>query len=465
MMHAMTNRLRGIRSALAGAAFLCVATSSQPLAGQVAEGVDARWLPFVGCWEAVGGEDDAGLLCFRLDGQGAGLTNYIDGVVASVEHLVADGSRQQVSVEGCAGWESVDFSEDGRRAFTTTEFNCGSDEPRAGSGVMTFVADDTWVDIRTVHAGDEPFAWVQEYRLAGAGPIADQGVVDPAEGLGMAIRSARAAAAATLDLDDVIEASQRMDAKAVETWLVAKRDNFRPTGRELVALADAGVPEEVIDAVVAVSHPERFVVETAGPVERPEGLPRPAHYRGYMAFNPFWGSVWDEPYGYYGYAPYRYRYGYGSYGYGSYGYPGYGYWGYSPGYVIVAPRSGSGGRVYNGTGYRGRTSSDGGRAARPRGGAPVPSYSVGGSREAAGSARPSSGGARPRSGGGSTPSAVRRPSGGGSTPSAARRPSGGGSTPSAVRRPSGGGSTPSAASRPSGGGSTPSAARRPGGQG
>jgi hypothetical protein len=463
MMDAMTNRLRSTRKLLVGASFLGLAALAHPVAGQVASGVDARWLPFVGCWEAVGGEDELGLLCFRLDEQGAALTNYVDGVVASVEHLVADGSRQTVDVDGCSGWESVAFSEDGRRAFTTTEFNCGLGDSRLGSGVMAFVGQDAWVDIRTVQAGDAPFAWVQEYRVASAERVAQQGVRDPALGLGMAVRSARAAAGATIGLDDVVEASSRMDAKAVETWLVAKRDNLRPTGRDLLALADAGVPDEVIDAVVAVSHPERFVVEAAGPVERPEGQPRPTHYRGYMAFNPFWGPVWNDPYSFYGY-------GYAPYGYGSYGYRypgyGYGYWGYSPGYVIVEPRSTSGGRIFNGTGYRGSTSS-GGRAARPRGGEVVPSYSVGDAPSSGGQARSSSGNARPASGGAPAPrAAVRRPSGGSASPAPARRPSGSTSTPAAARRPSGGtSSAPAASRRPSGDASTPSASRRPVGLG
>jgi hypothetical protein len=387
------------------AALVAATLSAAPLAGQDQPG-DARWLPFVGCWEAVGGEEEMGLLCFRMEGEGVSLTNYANGEVASQETLVADGRRQPVSVDGCEGVEMVSFSEDGRRAFTRTEYTCGTDELRTGSGVMSFLAPNLWADIRTLEAGDEPFAWAQEYRLAGLDRIVEEGVEDPATGLGMAVRTARAAASASLDIDDVIEASGQMDAKAVETWLVAKRDNFRPDGQDLVRLADAGVPESVIDAVVAVSHPDRFVVETGGAPEEYAGQPRPTHYRGYMGYNPFFGPAFGFSYGY---APYGYWGAPCCYGRPGYG---YGYWGYRPGYVVIQPRP-AGGRVYNGRGYSSGSSGGGnpaarGRSAAPRGGGSQPSYGrTGGGGGSAASAGSRSGGrqATPRR-------AVRRPSGG-----------------------------------------------------
>ena len=401
-MRNMRHGMVFLAAALSGAAVL-----AGPVSGQDSD-ADSRWLPFVGCWEGVGGEEEMGLLCFRMEGEGVTLTNYVNGEVASQESLVADGRRQPVSVDGCEGVEIVRFSEDGRRAFTRTEFLCGDDEPRTGTGVMAFLAPNLWADIRTLEAGDEPFAWVQEYRLAGLDRIVEEGVEDPATGLGMAVRTARAAAAASLDLDDVIEASGQMDAKAVETFLVAKRDSFRPDGQDLVRLADAGVPETVIDAVVAVSHPDRFVVETGGAPAQFEGEGRPTHYRGYMGFNPFWGPAFGFSYAY---SPYGWGYGYPGYGYPGYG---YGYWGYRPGYIVIDKRP-AGGRIYNGRGYSSGYSGSGGAAVRgrraaPRGGGAQPSYSVGG-RSGGTSAAPSAGS---RSGGRqATPRrAQRRPSGG-----------------------------------------------------
>ncbi len=394
-----------IAAAVAPAAFAAPAASQDG---------DARWLPFVGCWEAVGAEnqDDAaanGLVCFAMDGDGVRLTNFVDGEAVSSELLVADGRSQPVSVEGCEGTESVRFSEDGRRVFTATDFTCGTEAGRTGTGVMSFVSRTHWVDVRSLESGDEPVSWFQEYRLASTDRLAEEGVDDPAEGLGIAVRGARASAAADLDLDDVIEASATLDATAVEAWLVLRGDDFSPSAEELVRLADAGVPDEIIDAVVAVSHPERFVAYADAPPEEYDAPVRRS-YRGWMAYDPFWGPRWGLATGW-GWG-WGYRYGYAP----GWGYPWYGAgWGYRPGGccwsgpIVVEPRQG--GRIYRGQGYAPSRSSSGAaasgsRRAVPRAGGARPSYSRGGSSGVQRSA-PSSGG-RQSTG----RRAVRRPSGG-----------------------------------------------------
>ncbi|MGB1780300.1 MAG: hypothetical protein ACPHQP_12145, partial [Longimicrobiales bacterium] len=211
------NRTLGL-SLSAGAVALVLA--ALPAAGQAnASDLDGRWLPFIGCWEAVGAQEDIGLLCFSPAGEGVEVTNYVEGEISSIELLVGDGERRQVSAEGCEGWESLVFSEDGRRAFTTTEFLCGDSEARAGTGVMTFLSTTGWADVRALEIDGEPFAWVQEYELASLETLREHDIADPASDLGMAVRSARMAASASIDIDDVLEASMSMDDKAVETWV------------------------------------------------------------------------------------------------------------------------------------------------------------------------------------------------------------------------------------------------------
>lgn len=374
-----------------------------------AQDADVRWLPFVGCWEAIGAETEIGLLCFRPADRGVQLTNYVGGEAVSTEMFVADGARRDVSADGCNGWETVEFSEDGRRAFTTTEFVCATGESRTGTGVMTFISPVRWADVRALDVAGEKVAWVQEYQLASLDRLADEGVDAPAEAASVPARAARLAAAAPITLEDVREGTTRMDDKAVETWIVVQRDRLDPTGAELVELADAGVSETVIDAVVAVSFPERFLVEADAGVQAREleGPRKVLTYRGYMAFDPFWGPGYGYSgslrYGYYGYSPYGYDPFYGRYS--GYGY-GYGYYGARPGYVIIDRRP-SGGRVYNGRGYRRNPgSTDTGRSAQPRNGS-QPDFSRGGSSggSSAGSAPPARTEAPPRR-------AVRRRGGG-----------------------------------------------------
>jgi hypothetical protein len=192
----------------------------------------------------------------------------------------------------------------------------------------------------------------------------------------------------------------------------------------LIEMADSGVPPSVIDVVVAVSYPEKFVINEGGSSERrpAEAGPRTASPGlGYSRrLSPFADPFYDS-YGRYGYSSFG-RYGYGSFygsrfGYGrGYGYSGYGLGyggGYAGGYgggaygspIIVVERRGSdsgraAGRVVRGGGYaaaRGSSASTG-RSARPRS-----SGSSRSSEPAAASARSRSSGSSGSSGSSSSP--------------------------------------------------------------
>ena len=355
----VVNRFLGL-SLWAGGLFLVA--HATPLTAQLNEnGMDARWLPFIGCWEAVGAEEEIGLLCFESIAESVEVTNYVGGETVSVEILAADGEPREVSAEECEGWESLVFSEDGRRAFTVTDFFCGDSEVRAGTGLMTFLSATSWADIRALNVEGESVAWVQEYQLASPGTLREYEIEDPVAGRGFMVRSARMAASALITIEDVLEASTVMDDKAVETWVVLQGDDLRVDAQDLLVLADAGVSEDLIDAVVVVSNPQEFMVEVGYDVDQYQIDPYPVHYRGYMSAGFYGGPAWGVG-RYYGYSPY-----YGGYGYYD-GFYRYGYWGARPGYVTVIPRRNAGGAVYR-DGYR-RGSSGAGESDRRRGSGP-----------------------------------------------------------------------------------------------
>ena len=340
---------------------------------------------FVGCWEPLDAGEEAGLLCFRPSGAGVEMFNVLDGEVVSSEQIVADGSPRPVSAEGCTGFESAAFSEDGLRVFTRSEFTC-DDEVRAGTGVMSFIAPTQWIDVRSLEVEGEPVAWVQRYELADADAIEEQGVEDPADFDRTLVRAMRTRASRDIEVDDVEEAVRQIEARAVEVWVATNETELELTGSDLVRLADAGVPESVIDVMVAVSYPDRFVVTPEGAAEADRMAARAGYYdpgyrRGYRSY--LWGPYYRPlGLGYYGYSPFGY------YGYGWGGYYG-GYYGYRPATVIVQPVSpGSSGRMVPGRGYtRGSSSAGSGGAPRSSVGSPAPSSS----RSGGGSVRRSGG--------------------------------------------------------------------------
>jgi hypothetical protein len=294
-----------------------------------------------------------------------------DGELQTRDVLVADGSRREVSGEGCEGWESVEFSDDGRRVFSRSEFTCAETGVQTGTGVMSFVSPTHWVDVRSMNVNGEDVAWVQRYALVPDERAAAEGVEDPTFGVDRAARNARMAASLPIDLEDVEEATRRADAKAVEAWVAETRDGFDLSADELVRLADSGVPGSVIDVVVAVSYPERFQIADAQASRReasrvggdlPPRARRPIGWGPRMGFS----SYWDPFYMGYGY-------GYIPYGANSFGYYGCGfggYCGYVPTRVIVRPREPEPrGRMVPGVGYTrgGDDDSRGSAGSRSRG--------------------------------------------------------------------------------------------------
>ena len=193
---------------------------------------------------------------------------------------------------------------------------------------------------------------------------------------GSEARIARRVASVPIAIDDVIEANGKVSAETLQLWVVERGEPFALDASRLIEMADSGVPPSVIDVVVAVSYPEKFVVNegrTAGrrPAEAARGRPGLGYVR---RLNPFY-----DPYSRYGYySPYG---SYSRYGLGYYGGFGYGYGGYNYGFggygtpIIVVGRRGSTtdsgptkGRVVTGGGYTSARGSGGstGRSARPR---------------------------------------------------------------------------------------------------
>lgn len=380
----------------ASVAFLGIVSPAQ------AQVDDGRWLAFIGCWQPTEGSEEAGLVCFRPAAGGVEMTSVVDGEVRATEQLAADGQPRPVAAEGCEGTEALSFSEDGRRVFTTSSFTCGGEE-RAGTGVMAVVAPNRWVDVRALEIRGETVAWVQSYQLVGIDRLAEEGIDDPREGMETTVRAARMAAATSIDVDDVTEATGRIDQEAVVAWVAAQGDELDLDGEELLRLADAGVPEEVIDVMVAVSYPDRFVVEPEQDIamaDAPAGrrIPVGVGYRGYMAWDPFYHGYYPFGFGFrhspyaFGYSPFGYGYGLG---------PGYGYygWGYRP-VVVRVERRGGEGRMIRGEGFRpGSGAVPSTRGAQPRGGNPGGFTGARATRGAGaiGSSRPSTrGAAQPR---------------------------------------------------------------------
>ncbi len=339
-----------------------------PARAQSAQRMDARWLPWVGCWEPVDSastaQDEGPMICFRpVAGQsGVEMLSVQGSDIASHRMVYADGRAHQESQEGCSGTVRARFSKDGQRVFTVSDLSCEGGVQRKTTGIMSMVHPEEWLDVKSLDMGGQSTPWVERYRLASPARTRAVGLQDIGRNHMMAIHAARMAAVSPVNIDDVIEASKAVDAAAVKAWLAVRGDRFDLDAQKLVALKKAGVPSGVIDVMVAVSYPSKFAM--AGPQRSPqevrgaaatgtEGYYPRSRFRGCDPF--FWDpSCYGFGYGYYGY-------GYNPLYYGGYYYPGWGYGGFYGGYtpVIVNPQPSKPssnayyehGRVVKGQGY------------------------------------------------------------------------------------------------------------------
>jgi hypothetical protein len=353
-----------------------------PAAG-AQEAPASKWLPWLGCWEPVmdGSPDErAALLCFDATAEAdvAELVRYAGGTEVEREQIAVRGVREPMAEGGCEGWQSAGWSADGRRVHLSESLVCAGGLPRSVSGVLAMVGPAEWIQVQSVYAG-ESGVQVLRYRTASSQRAAAAGRSVVPESLALAVQTARASAARPLGPEEVRDAARSLRTEVVEALLVERGDGFELNARTLLALRDGGVPESVIDLMVALSHPERFAINRAQYAGAPMPLSRDASYAYDPLFYP--GGLydaWGRPvrgHGPYGMSRY-YGYGYGfSYGYG-YGPRPYGTWyGSQPVIIVVRERESGPGRAIP------RADPQRGYTQQPRTTSPTPTTSTSGASQ------------------------------------------------------------------------------------
>jgi hypothetical protein len=314
--------------------------------------VEGRWEPFLGCWDLTtdnvrnGAPAAAQLadlpLAMRSRGAGprvcvtrtpeggARFQTTLGGQSAIDQTLVADGTDRPLNDAECRGTQRAEFSNDGLRLFSRAELTCEGDAgPRRVSGISLLALNGTWVDIQAVDIGGRETVRVRRYYRADGEPRIPSATL----------------AASNLSLDDIKEASAKTVPRALEAALVETNAGFFLSGKQLVDLDDTGVPDSVIDLIVALSYPDRFVVERTA---------RGGGGGGGTTFgnDPF-GLGWA-----FGYPVWYDDFYYSPYYYSPFGYSRYGFRGYNDGFgdaVIVSvnpgPQPSGNARAVDGQGY------------------------------------------------------------------------------------------------------------------
>ena len=333
-------------------AALLVVASTASAQTQVAPG----WSSFAGCWVPVVAEERVGsrvgsttnpVVCIVPAGaNGASLVTFVGDRDTERTHIEADGSRRDVSRQGCTGWEKSEFSADGRRLYLRSEQTCAGGLKRITSGIFAIASNGDWVNVVNVNADSANSVVVTRYSPTSIPASVPAEIRNQFAARELSDRTARTSAQREVSVDAVIEATKFTSAPAVEAWLAELQQDFELDDDMLVRLADAGVAPSVIDVMVAVSNPGVFSVRATGSGVRAEESDslyavRRDRYASCIApvLDPWAWYAYDpcDPYRRYSYyRSYRYRYGYDPYyGHGFYSpYYGYGYYG-NPVVIVV----------------------------------------------------------------------------------------------------------------------------------
>ena len=317
-------------------------------AGQIAPvtagvSVDARWLPWIGCWRPASQRSpDAGVhICVVPAGTGGATMITIAGDrVALEETILPDATDRQVEDAACRGSQRREWSADGHRLYSSAALTCDKQPARAVSGLSTLTADGEWIDVQVVRSDDRENVRVRRYRRSSDEPP-DASVISP----DLAARAA-SARGTRLTIAHVIEASSKVAPRAIEALVFETKSHFPIDSRQLIAMDDAGVDPSVIDVMVAFSFPRKFEVKRSASTPSMGGFGWSNFGWGGLGLSAEYAWPWfyDPYYSFASFAPFGY----------SYWQLGGGY--YDPGSSVIVgdgtstPLEGHG-RVVNGRGY------------------------------------------------------------------------------------------------------------------
>jgi hypothetical protein len=326
---------------------LLVASAGLAYAQQMpAAPADARWQPWVGCWqlldEHVRNHGDISSdpvaaasasarlersgantrVCVARAEQGVSLTTMVGDQRVLDDSIVADGVNHPITDNECRGSKRSEWSKTGYRLYTTAEISCADQPPRKVSGLTMMMTGPTWVDIQLIDIEGRKNIRVRKFTRAtpvarGAGTFAGEN---------------------SWSVADVKEASVKLMPEAVQAALVELGTGFNVKSKQLTELADAGVASNVIDLMIALSYPKHFVVERS--VSGGGGAPYSFGGSDYGDYLGVWPWIADAMFWPSYYSPFAYR-----------------YWGYydpyhvpNSGYVVIEPPGGGSTPVASGTG-------------------------------------------------------------------------------------------------------------------
>ena len=223
------------------------------------------------------------------------MTTLVDDTPVLSETIVADGSRKALTEPECRGWHRAEWSKLGARLFAEAEIACADQPTRNVSGLALMMAGPSWIDVQVIESEGRKSLRVRRYvraanqKHAGATSSTTREAFDDATGT------------AAVNCGCHRSEWQGCTGSDWQAALVEVKRGFELNSKGLIALDEAGVPDSIVDLMVALSFPKRFVVErnTSG---------GGGGYWGTSGFDSMWPYYADPSSTSRTYAPFGYRY-------------------------------------------------------------------------------------------------------------------------------------------------------------
>jgi hypothetical protein len=246
---------------IAAAAIAPVQTvRAQSAAKQSQAAADARWNPWLGCWQAdsdavAAGRAGARYTCVVPTARptAVDVVALVGGSIVSRSRIDVNGRSHAIDQGACQGDETATWSDTRHRVYLRSNYSCGGVEGTS-TRLFAIAPGGDWLEVETVRAGGGSVDHVTRRHDVGVPGDAPAEVARSLAGRSLALSTARAAAAAPIGAADVIEAVHSVDAGTVRSWLVASNAHVQLTGADAQALMHADVPTSVMQAMMGETH-------------------------------------------------------------------------------------------------------------------------------------------------------------------------------------------------------------------
>ena len=279
------------------------------------KGVERGWNAYIGCWQPQSKGEVKGMVCFiptdDPDSTDVEMLTISHNTVTHRKVFHTDDTERDIEgVEKCHGTESARFSKDWHRLYVSSNISCEGEPLRESKGVMSMPTREEWVDVRMMEIGGRTIPWSQWYKRTDNRILKELQLTDTIQLDSYLNRSVDLIGYPTIS--EVIDVVKNTHPKVAEGWIAEIRAPFYGlNSKHIIRLDDAGVPGFVVDAVVAVSFPEKFAFEDEGRRGVSQRPVSPIYQQPYRYYGPYdyYRPGYYDFYGYY----HKYHYGYGGY--------------------------------------------------------------------------------------------------------------------------------------------------------